>query len=432
MVLPTPGDYIEIKIKDKVLKGIYIESPNPKIITLKLDSGYNLGISKGKIEKIKVKKKPRKNKLKKITIKPKKGLKTVSILHTGGTIASKVDYTTGAVTSRFKPEEIISMFPEIQEITNIQSKLIRNMASDDMRFAHFNIIAKEIEKEIKSGVDGIIVTQGTDNLHYTAAALSFILECLPIPVLVVGAQRSSDRGSSDAAMNLISACKFIAETDFAEVATCMHKNTDDDICSIIPGTKVRKMHTSRRDAFKAINIEPWAEVDFRKLKVIKMRDGYCKRENKKLKLKLIKENLKIGLAVAHPNMFVKELEVYESFDGLILQGTGLGHFPISKIDEFTLEHKRILNKIKKLAKKIPIVMSPQTIFGRIDMNVYSPGRTIQEAGVIGNYSDMTPETAFIKLAWLLSNHKGKVKEMMDKNLRGEISSRTSAKGFLDD
>jgi glutamyl-tRNA(Gln) amidotransferase subunit D len=232
-------------------------------------------------------------------------------------------------------------------------------------------------------------------------------------------------------MNLICACKFIAETEFADVAVCMHKSVSDDVSVILPGTKVRKMHTSRRDAFKAVNAEPWAEVSYKPLKVVSIRDNYRKRGDHNLKLKLIKENLKIGIVAAHPNMFASELSVYENFQGLVLIGTGLGHFPISKIDDFTGEHKKIFSAIKKLSKKMPVIMSPQTIFGRLQMNVYSPGRIIQEVGVIGNYSDMTPETTFIKLAWLLSNNPKHVKKMMLENIRGELSSRTPAEGYLE-
>lgn len=417
------GELVEAETKDQTFKGILMESPDPNILVIKLSSGYNMGIDKKKVKNIKSAGKPHKKEIKREQVKPKKDLKAISILHTGGTIASQVDYETGAVTAKFTPEDLLSMFPELKDVANIQSRLMRNMASDDMRFAHYNLMAKEIEKEIKSGTNGIIITHGTDTMHYTSAALAFMLHDLPVPVILVGSQRSSDRGSSDAVMNLICAAKVIAQSDFCDVAICMHKNTNDDLCVLLPATKSRKMHTSRRDAFQAVNSKPWAEIEAHS-GIKFLRDDYRQRQNVQLKIMPIKENLKIGLVKAHPNMFTKELEAYEGFDGLVLEGTGLGHFPINEIDEFTKEHKKILKTIGKLAKTMPVVMAPQTIYGRLQMNVYTPGRIIQDAGVIGNYSDMTPETTFIKLAWLLSNHPEHVKAMMHENIAGELSKRT--------
>jgi len=80
-----------------------------------------------------------------------------------------------------------------------------------------------------------------------------MLENLNIPVILVGAQRSSDRGSSDAFLNLVCAAHFIAKVDFSGAGICMHEPSSDDSCLILPACKTRKMHTSRRDAFKAIN-----------------------------------------------------------------------------------------------------------------------------------------------------------------------------------
>lgn len=233
-------------------------------------------------------------------------------------------------------------------------------------------------------------------------------------------------------MNLICACKFIATTDFADVAICMHKNVEDKKCVILPATKTRKMHTSRRDAFKPIDTQPWAEVDYDTNNVYFINKDHKKRADRKLKLKLIKEKLKIGLLKVHTNMYAKEIEAYKGFDGLVIEGTGLGHAPITKSDEYTKENAKIFEAIKRLAKKTVIVMAPQTIYGRLQMNVYSPGRKIQEIGVLGNGSDMTPETTFIKLAWLLSNYKKEqVKELITKDLRGEISTKISADEFLE-
>ena len=352
-------------------------------------------------------------------------MKRVSILHTGGTLASKVDYKTGGVVSKFSDKDILNMYPEIKSIVKIKSRLIRNMASEDMNFKHYNLMAKEVAKELR-GSDGVIITHGTDTMHFSSAALSFILEDLDKPVILVGAQRSSDRGSSDAGLNLVCACQFIDKSDFNGVGICMHEGMGDENCLILPGVKTRKMHTSRRDAFKVVNDQAVARVNKNgKIEFFKN----LKKEKGKLKLKLINEKIKVGLFKSRPNMFASELKIFSKYDGLVLEGTGLGHFPITKIDGFTEENKKVFSEIKKLSKKIPVVMTSQCLFGRVNMNVYSPGRELVGAGVLGNQSDMLPEVAYIKLAWLLSNNKKEVRKLMGEDLRGEINKRLRD-GFL--
>ncbi|MBW3004401.1 Glu-tRNA(Gln) amidotransferase subunit GatD [Candidatus Woesearchaeota archaeon] len=424
--MAKPGERVKVVVDKEEIEGVLMPEEK-EFVVLKLDTGYNMGIDKKRVKEIKPlgKKKEKVPELPKE--KPKKGLPTITILHTGGTIASKVDYETGGVIARFSPEEILAMFPELKGIANINSRLVANMWSEDMRFGHYNILAKEIDKEIKAGADGVIITHGTDTLHYTSAALSFMLKDLSIPVILVGAQRSSDRGSSDAALNLISAVFFIAANKkFAEVAVCMHENTEDETCVILPGTKCRKMHSSRRDAFQAINVLPWARVDYDKKQANYLRTGFNKvSAKKKAQILPMKENIQVGIIYCHPNMYASQFKAFSGYDGLVIDGTGLGHAPVSETDKITKENAQIMKEIQDLIKKGTIVvMATQTVYGGIDMNVYAPGRKLIEAGVLGNYCDMTTETAYIKLAWLLSNYpKEKAKEMFGQNLVGEISER---------
>ena len=415
----NPGDQIEVLTKDDHFKGILMPSKDDTLV-LKLKSGYNIGIKREKIRQIKLIQEKQEKKENPPKLTKKKGLKSITILHTGGTVASKIDYETGAVSSKFTPEEIIDMYPSLKEIANIDSKLISNIFSEDMRFAHYNLIAKAIELEIKKGTNGIIITHGTDTMHYTSAALSFILEDLPIPVILVGAQRSSDRGSSDGKQNLEAACHFISKTNFSEVAICMHETTEDTSCIILPGLKSKKMHSSRRDAFKPINDTPIARIINSKVQLLKP----LKKPGKKLNINPIKEGLKIGILKVHPNLMAEELRTYNKFDGLIIEGTGIaGNLPINSFDKITEYNQKILNELKRLTAKMPVVATTQTTYGRINMNVYSTGRLLQEAGVIGNLLDVTTETAFMKLAWLLSNDPENVKEKFHEDLRGEFNQR---------
>ena len=419
------GDFAKVITKDQELSGIIMPNSNNKTLFLKLENGYNIGIDRKKIKKINVlnmEKKPMEKE--KVEIKSKKNLPVISLLHTGGTISSRIDYSTGAVMPAITPKELIEMFPELQEIANIKSRLLSNIASEDLRFDDYKVIAKEIEKEIKSGVDGIIIGHGTDTMHYTSAALSFILEDLPIPVILVGAQRSSDRGSSDAFLNLLSATIFITKTDFSGIAICMHENLNDKNCLILPGLKTRKMHTSRRDAFKAINDDAIALVNPENKKVDFFKHYNKKDKSKKLKIYPDMEE-RVAIIRTHTNMSERQFEFYKDYKGLIIEGTGLGHIPGGK------NNQKIVEVVKKLAKKIPVVMTSQCVFGRVNMNVYSPQKILLDSGVIpGN--DMTSETAFIKLAWLLKNRKKEVKELMTENLKGEINQRLKERHYLED
>lgn len=441
----SEGDMIAV---DSEFNGILMPHPgssDPDMIIVKLGSGYNVGVRCSPSTKIGlVSKKSSEEKIPEAAAvmpqhkgatgesnKPK-----IAILHTGGTIASRVDKRTGAVFSSFKPEDLMAMFPEIAEIANVTSaKLVRNMLSEDITSEHYKLLADEIAHQVASGVDGIIVGHGTDTLHYTAAALSFMLDGLAIPVIFVGAQRSSDRGSSDAAMNLVCAAKFIAKTKrgFAGVAICLHGKIDDDYCLINPGCKTRKMHSSRRDAFQAINDFSTAKVwpDGR-LEWVKKKDHPTTGTGNKLEL-FTKMEKKVGLVKIHPDFDPALLKFYESagYRGLVLEGTGLGHMPVTELDEFTTSNKENLEILKRMiGNGCVIVMTTQTIYGRVDMNIYSTGRDLLKAGVIGG-EDMLPETAFVKLKWLIGNFgPARARELIGKNMRGEITERTLPDTFL--
>jgi glutamyl-tRNA(Gln) amidotransferase subunit D len=354
-----------------------------------------------------------------VELKSKPELPVISVLHTGGTIASRIDYSTGAVFASFKPEDLVSLVPEIQDIANIKTKLVMNIMSEDMRFRHYAKIAEAIKEEINAGVKGIILGHGTDTMHYTATALSFMLENLPVPVILVGSQRSTDRGSSDAAMNLICAAEFIKQADFAGIAICMHENTSDNNCVILPGTKSRKMHTSRRDAFKPINAGPIARVNYDSRKIEFLQKDYPKASGKELVYKPGFET-NVGLLKVHTNMAAGQFRFFEEkgFKGLVIEGTGLGHAPVGMEKEST----EILSAIKSLNDSgCVVVMASQCLYGRVNLTVYANLRRLAEAGAISG-EDMTPETAFIKLAWLLGNYSAEeAKKLVGKNLRGEIS-----------
>ncbi len=426
--MAKPGDHVTIVTAEETLHGTLLPEEK-EFIVLKLDSGYNIGISKKRVKEMKVTEAAHTVKDSAKTVTQRKDLPKITILHTGGTIASKVDYETGGVISKFTPEEILALFPELREIANIDSRLVRNMASDDMRFAHYNLLIKEVEKEIANGTKGIIITHGTDTLHYTSAALAFALRNLPIPVIIVGSQRSSDRGSSDAGSNLLAAATFIARTNLVGVGVCMHENSGDESCLILPGAKCRKMHSTRRDAFRSINTTPLARIELATKNISYFRTDYPRKTDAPFEAKPFKD-VKVGLLFVHTNMRAEQFSCYNGWDGLVIAGTGLGHIPISETDAETKEHTKIFTALKALASDTVLAISTQTISGIVDLNVYAPGRKLLDLGVVGNLTDLHPETAFIKLAWLLSNFsKEDAKKRYNVNIAGELSERAEQSTF---
>ncbi len=423
-----PGDRVKVITSDEIREGILMPNEETDSIIIKIDNGYNIGIDRKKVKEIKVVEqyKPKEIKVK-AEIKKDGKKPTIAILHTGGTIASKVNYEVGGVTAKFSPEELMQMFPELREIANFDSRLIEQMFSEDMRFEHYKKMASAVKKEVQKGTDGIIITHGTDTLGYSAAALSFMLENISIPVILVGAQRSSDRGSSDAAINLICAAEFIAKTDFAGVAICMHENTSDNSCAILPATKTRKLHTSRRDAFKPVNDTIIARVNYDTKKIEFLKNDYEKKSAKKLVVKDSFED-KVGIIKCHPNMFREQFDFFKGYKGLVIEGTGLGHAPVDPPNRLNI---KILDSINSLIDSGTVVaMTSQCLFGSVHPHVYTAAINLSDAGVI-YCKDMLPETAFVKLAWLLGNYKKEeVKELMAKNLRREINERLMKDEFL--
>ncbi|MDO8655600.1 MAG: asparaginase domain-containing protein, partial [Nanoarchaeota archaeon] len=228
--MPTLGDKVKLVTKQETIEGILLPSPDKKVVMIKLDNGYNVGFPEKDVSKITVLEKAAAKKELPINIIKNKNLPTISILHTGGTIASKVDYKTGGVFAGFTNEDFLSMFPEMSTIANIRSRHVANLMSEDMRFNHYQLLATAIEEEIKKGTQGIIIGHGTDTIAITAAALSFMLENVSVPVILVGSQRSSDRGSTDAAMNLFCAAQFIIHSGYQGVGICMHEHSSDTTC----------------------------------------------------------------------------------------------------------------------------------------------------------------------------------------------------------
>ncbi|MGP8329992.1 MAG: Glu-tRNA(Gln) amidotransferase subunit GatD [Methanosarcinaceae archaeon] len=387
------GDRIRIEKEERIYEGIVMPGTTNNIV-LKMDSGYNAGISPegAKITIIEKKQEtvssPPNTGEQKVQKKVSCKLPRVSILSTGGTIASKIDYRTGAVSAQFSADDILNTIPELKDIADFSGKVVYNILSENMKAEYWAELARTVAEEIKNGANGIIIAHGTDTMMYSAAALSFMINT-PVPIVFVGSQRSADRPSSDNAMNAICAA-VVAVSDIAEVCVVMHGTQSDDHCVIHRGTKVRKMHTSRRDAFKSINSEPIGTVDYATRK-IETNGDYIRRDTRELKLHEGFEP-KCALVKFTPGASPDILTYYidAGYRGIVIEGTGLGHVSADWVP--AIKQARDL--------KIPVIMTSQCLNGRVCDRVYDTGRDILKAGVIEG-DDMLAEVALVKLMWAL-------------------------------
>ena len=414
------GSIVRLTKSGEVFEGALIprsEYDDKTHVVLKMKNGYNIGISLDRTEKLEVIGQGEKPHFTKPNLQPAQtGLPKVAIVSTGGTIASRVDYRTGAVQPALTAADLASVVPEITSLAEIDTHILYSEYSENIGPAHWRGMAEEVARRTLEGADGVVISHGTDTLHYTAAALSFALAELPIPVLLVGAQRSSDRPSSDAASNLTGAVALAARANIAGVCVAMHKDLSDHIILAHRGTRVRKCHTSRRDAFKSINSNPVASYDLKTGK-LDLTDAVPRRD--KFRKLVLKSHFDTHayLIKFHPgfNPALIDSALSHGARGIVLEGTGLGHVS-----------KQLFEPLKKAAKQeVPIFMTSQTIWGRVDMNVYNDGRDLLNLGVTP-LEDMIPETAIVKLMWVTAQTKSpsKIREMMLKPVAGEITPRT--------
>lgn len=417
------GDLITVIKPEIAYKGMLLDrakDADDQHLVLKMDSGYNMGvnISDAKVEIISKGEQP-KIELPPLEIKENPENPNISIISTGGTVASIIDYKTGAVHPAFSADDLLRANPELMDQANINGKAIFNILSENMKPEYWVKSAHSIADEINDGADGVVVAHGTDTMHYTSAALSFILET-PVPIVVTGAQRSSDRPSTDAFLNLLNSVAA-AKSDMAEVMVCMHATHDDSICYLHQGTKVRKMHTTRRDTFRSINTTPLAEIEDGKLK-IDSKKSYKKRGEVELKIKDDIEP-KVALIKSFPGIQgdIIDYHLDKGYKGILLEGTGLGHCP-----DYLIPALERANE-----ENVPVVMTSQCFYGKINMNVYSTGRRLINAGLISG-EDMLPETAYVKLVWALgqSDNLNEVKNIMNTNIAGEMEEKSSLDYFL--
>ena len=438
---PNHGDRVRIGASTPegpvTHEGILLAPATVGHITVKLDNGYNVTFLETEITEMTL-----------ITVQaieeqtfdtnPSEDLDLpeVWILHTGGTIASKVDYVTGAVAARFEPEELLDTVPELSQHARIRAKKLGNMWSDDIRARHWNAMMTETKRAFDAGAAGVVITHGTDTMHYSAAAAAFSWagsgKRPPGRIVFTGSQRSSDRGSTDGTENLLAAVHWAAhgpevtgENGDAAVII-MHADSDDGVCAVLPGCAARKFHSSRRNAFQTINSEPLGMVHVG-------RTGNCTIETDAIVPTreitqdpiLYNESTRILQLMAGAHMFADQIELAHHYDAILFHGTGLGHLPIEDPNDDSPENVAMREAISSYCSQGGIaVMTTLCIHGPVHLDVYSKGREQQELGILGNHATLGPDAALIKLHFLLSSEQD-IKTGWNANLCGENHSSIS-------
>ncbi len=410
----TEGTKLSVERDGRTFTGTLMphhEFSAPDVIILKMKSGYNVGVRVTDSTTISVLEPPVERVRQEAPVEFRQGLPKIVLIGTGGTIASYVDYRTGAVHPALSTSDMVNAVPEIRDIANIDATVLFSIFSENMNVEHWQALAEEVAKQINDGADAIIIPHGTDTMGYTAAALSFMLGDVPKPVVLVGAQRSSDRPSSDASSNLM-ACARFCNSGRSGVYVVMHDTPGDDSFTVHFGTRVRKMHTSRRDAFHSINALPAAHLD-REGKITFNAELPAATDEKAMAVTGMERAC--VLLQYYPGMDPALFEdIFMKSRGVVISGSGLGHV-----------NENMIPLIRKANENgTVVVMTSQCLNGRTNLNVYNTGRDMLAAGAI-TVLDMLPETAYVKLMWVLANTSSpeEAKEMMRTPLSNEMSDR---------
>jgi len=409
----NPGDRVRVDRTGTTYEGVLLPSTTRQELVVKLDGGYNVGIDRedASVDVLEqntydIEEAGEAEGSSEITFDD--DLPTVSLISTGGTIASTVDYRTGAVTAQFDAEDVLRAVPELAGRANYRGRVVANILSENMTPDVWIDLAETVHEEIENGADGVVVMHGTDTMQYTAAALSFMLDS-PVPIVLTGSQRSADRPSSDNVMNAVCAVEAAA-ADHAETLVCMHETESDDACALHRGTRVRKNHTSRRDAFETVGAKPLGRIEWERGDVEFRRD-VIPRGERELRLDADLDT-DVELLKFVPGTDPSILDVSDGSSGLVLEGTGLGHVNTEWID-----------RIDELVDDgTTVVMTSQCLEGRVCDRVYDTGRDLLDAGVV-EAGDTLPATAYVKLMWALANTES-VEETMRRSIAGELQERS--------
>lgn len=324
----------------------------------------------------------------------------ILIVTTGGTM-TMLRNRKGALSPCKDAASLLEKVPELGEMARIEVLPVSNIDSSNLQPDLWITIAKAIYR-CMAKYDGFVVTHGTDTLSYTAAALSFMLQELPKPVILTGAQVPLNEIGSDGHTNLINAVR-VAASDFAEVAVVFGSQ-------IIRGTRAKKTSAFDMQAVTSVKSVPLGNIGL----FVQFNAPVRKRGRRKALLQPFL-NADVAMLPVYPGIKPETLEyMASSHSGIVLGGFGAGNIPSDR--------NSLIPAIKKATrKKIPVVVCTVCIIGSTEMELYQVGRTALEAGAIPAM-DMTPETTYVKLMWVLgqTDDLATIDSMMRKSFVGEL------------
>jgi glutamyl-tRNA(Gln) amidotransferase subunit D len=396
------------------------ELSGDRIVQLKLESGYNVGVWIHPEDELEVLPAEESGPDPNGVVRPRTSGRSdgpwVALLSTGGTIASRVDYRTGGVRPVHEESEILAFYPNLERGGPVRVVPVFDRLSEDISPEDWRTLGRQVARAFAEGAHGVVVAHGTDTLAYTAAALSFLFDQLPGPVVVVGAQRSPDRPSSDGVTNLAAAVELAREGSFGEVVVVMHAGLSDDRFAVHRGTRVRKMHSSRRDAFQTRNGPPIGFIEPTGTRWT----GTVRPAVPGTPVMDERWGDRAGLLWFYPGLAPAQAEAFaRDLRGVVLAGTGLGHV--------SAPHLPWIREVVR--RGIVVVMTSQCLEGAVDPYVYATGRELLKAGVL-YAGDILPETAYVKLLWALGRSQDPVEvgRLLLADRAGESSPRRETEG----
>jgi len=338
----------------------------------------------------------------------------VLVIGTGGAISAK-PVKGKWVYGEIPIQELISTTKRISEHFDVTATNVFRMDSSDMKPENWLTLANTIYYKMNE-YDGIVVTIGTDTLAYAATAISFLIQNNNIPIVFTGSKIDSTQLKSDARINLRDAITVAGLSDIAETVIVFNGR-------IMRANRAKKVNASEIGAFRSFENPELGKIE----QFIHLKGEYRKRSKSKPALYNKLENL------------VATIKIYPGFDGnrvrslvdypvkgLVLEGFGLGNIPL--LDNELKEGIKYANK-----KNVPIVIASNCELGEYWQYIYEAeiGTRLKGMKVIPVY-DMLPETAYVKLMWVLGQAQDfeEIKKMMQRPYCGEVSKFNSKNGKL--
>ncbi len=324
----------------------------------------------------------------------------VIVLNTGGTIGHRsID---GVAVMDFAAERLASDIGCAQ--VDLEFRALFRKGSMDIVPADWQTIATAVAEAAAARPRGVVILHGTDTMHYTASALSFMLRDLAIPIVITGSMMPGGDAGSDAILNLRDAVQVAAEGEFAEVCVVFSADAVRIKAVVIRGCRAKKVHSTAIDAFASINALPLGFVVGGTIERTTL--PARPRSSAELRLALALDS-DVVLIKLTPNLAPHALaRCLQGSSGAVLEGTGVGHI--------RTDLQPIVSQFKK-----PVVITTQTGQGGERLGTYDVDRQILAIPNIIPTGDMSSDTALVKLMWVLGQC-GEVKSIMPPDLAGEM------------